>query len=355
MKKILDKIYKWLLKTEFSIILFWPLAVFYYFFFILRKSLYKAGLRKSQSLPCQIISVGNITLGGTGKTPLVEFIARKLKFKRIVILSRGYGRKGARKKILLVSDKARVLAGVKEAGDESYLLARKLPGVPVIVGGRRYFNGKWAIQRFQPEVIILDDGFQHWSLKRNVDLVVIDSTNPFGNRWLIPAGILREPLGELKRANLIFLSKVNEGNVQVDVLKKKIRKFNSLAPVVETIYEPVEFSLWPKKEIRTKDCIYKKPIFMLASLGAPSSFRYSLLQLGGKLVGEAIYPDHYYYQAKDLADVMNLARFKKAEFIVTTEKDEVRLPEVSVDFPILILKVELKVVVGGEILDAWLS
>ena len=355
MNKSIYTVYKWLLKRQITIILFWPLAIIYYLFFLLRKFLYKLGVKKSLSLPCQIISVGNLTWGGTGKTPLVEFIAQKLQSKKVAILSRGYGRQREKGKIILVSDGDRVLFGAKEAGDEAYLLAKKLPGRPIIVGNNRFQSGKWIINKLQPEIIILDDGFQHWSLKRNMDLVLIDSTNPFGNKWLIPAGILREPLSGLKRAQLIFLSKVNEINNQTEGLKKEIRKFNSHAPILETIFEPVEFHLWPKGETKPKEFIKKKSILMLASVGAPNSFRYSLLKVGGTLVGEAIYPDHYSYQAKDIEKIINLAKLKKAEFIVTTEKDEVRLPRVFINFPILILKIKLKVIKDKEVLDAWLS
>jgi len=355
MNRYIYKTYQWLIKKHISALLLWPLTVIYYLIFISRKLLYKSGFKKGQSLPCQVISVGNLTWGGTGKTPLVEFIARRLQFKKIAILSRGYGRQQGKEKIILVSDESRILTAAKEAGDEPYLLAKKLPGRPVIVGNNRFSSGKWIINKFQPEIIILDDAFQHWSLKRNMDLVVIDSTNPFGNRWLIPSGILREPLSELKRAQIIFLSKVNEVDNQIEGLKREIKKFNSHAPIVETILEPVEFNLWPKGEIKTKGFIKEKSVFMLASVGSPNSFRYSLFRLGATLVGEATYPDHYHYQAKDIRRVINLAKRKKAEFIVTTEKDEVRLPKIFVNFPFLILKVKLEVIKGEETLDAWLS
>ena len=355
MKRPIYNAYQWSIENKVSIILFWPLSFIYYLYFIFRKFLYKSGIKKSQSLPCRVISVGNLTWGGTGKTPLVEFIARKLSAKKAVILSRGYGRRGQKEKITLVSDESRILAGVRDSGDEPYLLAKKLPGRPVIVGTNRFISGKWAIKRFQPATIILDDGFQHWALKRNIDLVVIDSTNPFGNRWLIPAGILREPLNQLKRAQVILLSKVNENKNRIAGLKGKIRKFNAHAPIVETIFEPVEFRLWAGGETKVKEFIRGKSIFMLTGLNSPSSFRHSLLQLGGNLVGEALYPDHYYYRPGDLNAVINSARLKKAECIITTEKDEVKLPRISVKFPILILKVKLKIVNGEEVLDVWLS
>ncbi|MEA3369196.1 MAG: tetraacyldisaccharide 4'-kinase [Candidatus Ratteibacteria bacterium] len=355
MKKSVYTTYQRLVKNKVSILFFWPLSFVYYLYLVFRGFLYKSGIKKSQSLPCQVISIGNLTWGGTGKTPLVEFVVRRLSSKKAVVLSRGYGRRGQNEKITLVSDESRILAGAREAGDEPYLLAKKLPGRPVVVGSNRFNSGKWAINRFQPGTIILDDGFQHRSLKRNIDLVVIDSTNPFGNRWLIPAGSLREPLGQLKRAQIIFLSKVNEDKNQITGLKKEIRRFNAHAPIVETVFEPVEFHLWPGGETKAKEFIREKAIFMLAGINSPSSFRYSLLQLGGDLVGEAVYPDHYYYRPGDLSAVINSARLKKAEFIVTTEKDEVKLPKVLVKFPILILKVKLKVVHGEEVLDAWLS
>lgn len=355
MNRYLYKIYRSLLRRRITVCLFWPLSGIYYLHFIVRKCLYKSGVRKSQSLPCQVISIGNITWGGTGKSPLVEFLGEKLKTKRIAVLSRGYGRRGKKENIVLVSDGIEILAGPEEGGDEPYLLAKKLEKIPVIVGNNRFQSGKWTINKFKPEIIILDDGFQYLALKRNVDIVVVDSTNPFGNRWLIPAGILREPITELKRAQIIFLSKVNETEMPPEELKKEIRKYNSLAPIVETVFEAVEFKTWPKGEVKVREFIEKKSVFMLASVGSPNSFRYSLLQLGAILVGEATYPDHYHYQARDIRRVINSAKIKKAEFIVTTEKDEVRLPKVFMNFPVLVLKVKLKIVKGEETLDAWLS
>ena len=346
---------QWLIRKKISVFLWGWLSFFYFFFYALRVLFYRLGILKSYTLPVQVISVGNITWGGTGKTPLVLYLGNRLKGKKLVVLSRGYGR-GKGQKIFPVSPREnKIGARAGESGDEPFLLASELPQATVVVGKKRRVSGRWAVDNIQPEVIILDDGFQHWGLKRNLEAVIIDATNPFGNGWLIPAGILREPLSALGRAHIIFISRVDEGASSLAEIKKRIRRHNNVAPIVECVIEPDEFFLWPGGKMEGVDFIRGKKVYALVSTGSPFSFRRTLIKLGAEPTGESIYPDHFSYTLKDSERVIKEAKKSRAELIVTTQKDFVRLPAASFAFPIGVLRVKLRITAGEEVLDAWLS
>ena len=191
-----------------------PLTMCSYLFkaiVLLRSFLYRKGIFKSHRLPCKVISIGNITVGGTGKTPVTCLIARYLKDAgcRVTVLSRGYRAQGGTEP-LIVSDDKHVIAGPEIAGDEAVMLAHKLPGVPVLAGKNRFLLGQRAVHDFSAQAVLLDDGFQHYPLQRDLDIVLINARNPFGNGFLLPRGTLREPLSALSRAPLIVLTKVEE-------------------------------------------------------------------------------------------------------------------------------------------------
>ncbi|HEX9156806.1 MAG TPA: tetraacyldisaccharide 4'-kinase, partial [Syntrophales bacterium] len=200
--------------------------------------LYRAGVYKTHSLPCKVVSVGNITLGGTGKTPFVALLAEMIRARglRAVILSRGYGGKfqGPHG---LVSDGERVLMNAHLAGDEPYLLAEKLTGTPVVIGKERRASGRWAAERFRAEVVLLDDGFQHLALRRDLNLLLIDSSCPFGNGKVFPRGVLREPLDQARRADAIILTKAG-GGASIKNLEKEISDLAGGAPVFRVDYRP---------------------------------------------------------------------------------------------------------------------
>ncbi len=203
----------------------------------LRILLYQKGIFQSRSLPCKVISVGNITLGGTGKTPFVCWLAERIQGEgyRVAVLSRGY-KGNFSGSFSLVSDGERTLCDVRQGGDEPYLMAQKLKGIPVIVGPQRWISGRYAVERFRTEVVILDDGFQHLPLKRDLDLLLIDSSLPFGNGHLFPRGILREPLSGLSRADALILTKVGQsGNI------KKIKENLSRKGLDQSIFQ-VDFA-----------------------------------------------------------------------------------------------------------------
>lgn len=224
----------------------------------IRYFLYRTGLLRRYPLGTQVISIGNVTAGGTGKTPVTEIFARTLaaEGRKVAILSRGYRRKEAPwwqrlftqviEKPLVVSDGRRVLLDSATGGDEPYMLASNLPGVAVVVDRNRVKAGRYAVNRLGCDTLILDDGFQYQKLKHSIEVVLVDSTNPFGNGNLLPRGILREPVRNLKRADIIFLTKCRG---DVSAVKEEIRRYNTTAEIVECNHTPkVMKDVWSREE-----------------------------------------------------------------------------------------------------------
>jgi len=307
--------------------------------------------------------VGNITWGGTGKTPAVIMIAKLLKEmgKRVTVLSRGYGRrkeKDKKNKISIVSNGKRLILSSREAGDEPYLLSKNLPDVSIIVGKNRINSGKYAIERFATEVVVLDDGFQYWSLNRDIDIVTIDCLDPYGNGYLIPRGSLREPVSHLSRADIFLLTRANL--VSRDDLHRIIGDLERLNPhstILESVHRPKYLQGSFSGEKKNLDFIKDKRVIAFSSIGNPYSFEKTLEGLGAEIVKIFQFPDHHDYQRNDLRKIETACRtdLEKREVIaVTTEKDGVRLeriisPEADrVFWEIWILKVELEIVRGKE-------
>jgi len=302
------------------------LSFFYGWAVLARVFLYARGLLQTHSLPCKVVSVGNITLGGTGKTPFVSLLSEMIKARgyRVAILSRGY--KGTfQEPFSLVSDGRRILMDAQQAGDEPYLLAGKLEGVPVIVGKKRWLSGKYAVDHFQAQVVILDDGFQHLSLKRDLNLLLIDSSSPFGNGYLIPRGVLREPLGQLSRADAIVLTKVGE-SANVKILKEILKKIPGGYPCFQVDYVPDEIR-WYDNENKSWPAEYmkRKKILAFSGLAKPESFRRTLLSLGAEIVTVETFPDHHWYSQRDAEKLWAKAAKFGVDALVTTEKDLVKM------------------------------
>ncbi|RKY70681.1 MAG: tetraacyldisaccharide 4'-kinase [Candidatus Latescibacterota bacterium] len=306
-------------------------------------------------LPTRVISVGNIAVGGTGKTPLVTLLSEYFQRlgKRVVILSRGYKRKG--KGVVVVSDGQRMLVDRERAGDEPYLFGRKLSGVPVVVGESRQLAGWVAIRDFAPDVLLLDDGFQHLKLRRDLDIVVIDGSNPFGNGMLLPRGILREPLSSLKRAQLFCITRVDQSH-QLEHLRIQLRRINPKARQIETVHRPRRLRMVGSDREVSLPFLSGRKVFALSSLGNPDSFERTLRSLGAQIVGRARYRDHYDYTVEDLEASCQRAREAGSEAIVTTEKDVVRFPPYfdplaeHLEIPMFVLEIELAVVAGEAVL-----
>lgn len=262
-----------------------------------------------------VISIGNITLGGAGKTPLTELAAEFLCQKKLkpVILTRGYmpGRQKSSDGALL--------------SDEVSLLKENLPGVPVLAGEDRVRSGKEAVKNYPADIFILDDGFQHWRLARDLDIVVIDSTNPFGNRCLIPRGTLREPLGHLSRAHIFVLSKVDLGQSNVDAIKERLRRVNAAALIVEAVHEPVELIDLRRQEKRGVDFLKGKGVGCFCSIGNGPSFGDSVARLGARVKHNFCFMDHHVYAKSDMDAILEFCRANRIDILVTTQKDAVKL------------------------------
>ncbi len=319
---------------------FYLLSILYGAAVRIRLALYSSGLFKVREIGCKVISVGNITVGGTGKTPTVEFIARNLKEKgfKVAILSRGYGRTG--KGIGLVSDGHRLLLGPGEAGDEPYMLAKRLRNVPVFVGADRYELGRYALQRSPLDVIILDDGFQHIRLKRDLNILLVDGEKGFGNGHLLPRGPLREPLSAMKRADIFLITKASSdtGRTADSIMDKQPE-----AAVFKSSYRPERLVSLRDGAKTGLDAISGRKVMALSAIANPSSFITLLSSLDCTLVSEISFPDHHSYAAKEMEGVEEKARAAGTEFIVTTEKDAVKIElfKDKMDMPIYYLEIGL--------------
>jgi tetraacyldisaccharide 4'-kinase len=312
-----------------------------------RLFLYGTGLLKGSRLPCKVISVGNITLGGTGKTPTVEHIAKLLKGEGVdvVVLSRGYGGRMERS-FGVVSDGKQILLSPGEAGDEPYMLAQRLEGIPILVGRRRDFSGRYASAQFHPHVVLLDDGFQHLRVKRDVDILLVDSHTGFGNGYLFPRGPLREPLDQLSRADLFIITKVEELDTCGE-LEEMIKSHKKKAVIFHSNYSPDYLTDLDGRKRLPLGYIKGRRIAALSGIANPPYFRRLLEVAGAKVEEEIIFPDHHVYSRKDIPIIQRALR--KAECIVTTEKDSPKLSGViKGDFPAMSMGISLKIIEGDH-------
>ncbi|MBP2649997.1 MAG: lpxK [Firmicutes bacterium] len=322
--------------------------------------LYKCGLVRQHRLPCRVISLGNITVGGTGKTPTAQLLATAIRDMgyRVVILNRGY-RSSWQGQIGLVSDGRRMYMSVNEAGDEAYLLAKNLPGVSVVIGKNRTITGDYAVENLNADVIILDDGYQHWQLARDLDIVLIDAINVFGNNCLLPRGTLREPLRNLNRAGAFLLTKVDQATDDgKDIIKGALAKYNKKALVVESIHNTryfIEVEDW-YKGVRPEKVMLEAAkghkLLVFSAIGNPGSFEQTIWDLGGEVVATERFPDHHDYTMAEMQAVMQEAQDKNAYALVTTEKDAVKIPSEFIHsdrpLPIYVSVMEVQFIDGQQ-------
>ena len=323
-----------------------------------RYALYRTGLLRRFPLGVQVISIGNVTAGGTGKTPVTEIFARTLasEGRKVAILSRGYRRKEApwwRRVFtqvidppLVVSDGRRVLLDASIGGDEPYMLASNLPGVAVVVDRNRVKAGRYAVKRLGCDTLILDDGFQYQKLKHSIEVVLVDSTNPFGNGNMLPRGILREPARHLKRADIIFLTKCRG---DVSAVKDQIRSYNAKADIVECNHSPrVLKDVWSRKEYPLS-WLEGKTLCTLSGIASPKGFENSLRHMGAKVVWCERYADHHRYDSSEILYALNRTADMGADALVTTEKDAVRFPRFETS-PVkcLYLRIAIEILSGGD-------
>jgi len=307
----------------------------YFLGLTVHRLLYRIGILKVRSLPRPVISIGNIAWGGTGKTPIVEYVSRFYlnRRKTPLILIRGYG------------------------ADEHKQLAKQLPDAKFGVGPDRFREGEKALKINSADVIILDDGFQHWKLKRDLDIVSINVLNPFGNYSLLPRGILREPLGSLKRASIVVLTDVNlTPRKELEDLKAKIHSLSPKIEFIEAYREPLYFYRPESRERIQVGRLHGQRATAFSGIGTPRSFQMLLNQIGLRTVRNFEYSDHHPYTDDELREIVRAKEASESQEIITTEKDFYR-SEKSIRKIVkpLILKVRLRLTTGEHILHQYLS
>ena len=284
-------------------------------------------------LNCKVISIGNITLGGTGKTSLVEYVARTLRQEghKAAVLSRGY--------------KHRVVSQV-EMGDEPFMLSQKLCDIPLIVDADRIKGARRAINEYGVDTVVLDDGFQQWKLKKDLEIVTIDTTNPFGNKELLPRGILREPLSSLKRADIFVLTKTNL-NPEISELKRFLSGINPGAQVFLSVHNPLGFYKVDKpEESIAQGTLKKESVTLFCGIGDPASFENLVRNLGINIGLTFRFRDHYNYTQADLVKIAKDSQEKGINTIITTEKDAARLANLQLktyNLQLLVLRITIEI------------
>lgn len=321
-------------ETKWPALLLSPLAAVYVFFVQLRNFFYDLGWLKSERVNCVVISVGNITVGGTGKTPAVQFLVNDLKDrgKTVVIISRGYGRKS--RETVVVSDGCRILASVTEAGDEPLMLAHNCPGAVIIVDSNRVRAAKLAVLRFKPDVIVLDDAFQHRKIARDLNIVALRRSQPFGNGFCLPVGPLREPLFNIRRADLLLVT--GDENLPLPALEKFHR------PVLTAGYEVTDLMSINGK-ITEPSALFGKKAIVFCGLANPKNFHLTLEKTGVNICAFLTFKDHYFYTARDIDMIKIKVDQLEADVVMTTEKDWVKLSESWLDERWLKVRVVLSI------------
>ncbi len=296
----------------------------------LRNAAYDRRLITPRRLPCPVISIGNITVGGTGKTPTVMLLASRLQQRGYepAVLSRGYGG-NATNHVNIVSDKQNILMTWKEAGDEPILIAKSLPGIPVITGPDRFLTGMAAVEKFGATVLILDDAFQVRSLFRNIDIVLLDANRPFGNGFLLPRGSLRERPSALNRADIVVW--IDGAN------RKEPLPVNSKLPSFRGMRRATGVVSGKTGQIDRPESLKGQKVTAFSGIASPAAFRKTLADLGADVVSYRDFPDHHPYSGSDIEEIRRLAAKSGTSRLITTEKDSVRL----VDFPDFLADVSL--------------
>jgi tetraacyldisaccharide 4'-kinase len=314
----------------------------------LRLIAYKIGLLPVKSIPAYVVSVGNVTTGGTGKTPLIAMLAEwagKSGY-RVGILSRGY--KGKRShNSLVVSDGKRTLASADEAGDEPFLLAKKLPSVPVLISKKRYRIGHLALKLFGSQLLLLDDGYQHLSLHRDLNILLLDAKRQFGNKQLLPLGPLREPIEQIKRADVIIITRCTTEHPGDDLIAFLQRSFSGL-PILRSGHFPdqVIFPLVP--EVHPPCILSGRRVVVFAGLANPDEFLEMVKGLGARIVHFQAFPDHHRFTEDEIEELATWKRRSSSNLLLTTEKDWVRIDgRITVDLDIGILTIKVGILSEG--------
>ena len=324
---------------------------------------YRVGLFKQKKLDCFVISLGNITVGGTGKTPTAYQLAtyiRDLGYK-VVILNRGYRSKW-HGEVGVVSDGHELKMDASYAGDEAFMLAKHLPKIPVLIGPERAISGQYAIDNYDAEVAILDDGFQHWQLQRDLDIVLVDAVNVFGNGYMLPRGTLREPMSHLARADVFLLTKVDQAaDGSCQYIKDTISRYNDEALLLDSVHQPKSFirlEEWADNiagEGVPVSFMSGKRVMAVSAIGNPASFEHTIGSTGAEIIESLRFPDHHDFTADEFSDIISQAAKNDVEAIIITEKDAVKVPdltnvkqELQAVVPIYVITITVKFLQGEE-------
>ncbi len=327
-----------------------------------RLKLYRKRVLRDRALGCLVISIGNLTVGGTGKTPVVEKFARALQAggRRVAILSRGYkskkppllkrivNRLGPKQEFVprIVSDGNTLLLDSQLAGDEPYMLANNLRNVIVLVDRDRVKSGLYAIEKMGCDTLLLDDGLQYLRLKHRLDVVLVDSQAPFGNEYLLPRGTLREPPRNLRRASFIFVTKCVPG-ADNSALIERIRRYNRTAQIVECNHSPRYLENVFTGERVPLSYLKGRYVGAISAIARPESFEDGLLKLGAKIELTRHFADHHRFSEKDIAGFIRRCVNRDLDAIITTEKDCVRFPKLKdLELPVYFLRVEIEILSG---------
>ncbi|KAB2643804.1 MAG: tetraacyldisaccharide 4'-kinase [Verrucomicrobia bacterium] len=330
-----------------------------------RLALYRSCTLRQHLIGCPVISIGNLTMGGTGKTPIVEKLARELTEhgRRVAILSRGY--KSVPKPFLqllfsvtrkhqdffaprIVSEGGALLLDSRTAGDEPFMLAKNLKKVTVLVDRDRVKSGLYAIKHLGCDLLLLDDGLQYLKLRHRFDVVLIDREAPFGNEFLIPRGTLREPPENLRRATHIIITKCNGSDLTS--LHERIRRLNRTAEIIECSHRAVELCNIVTGETLPLSHLQDLKIGVLAGIASPESFEQGLRNLGAHLLLTQSYADHHRYSRKEINRFVQRCIRRNASMILTTEKDAVRIPRLTeLGIPIYYLRIEIQILKGEDL------
>lgn len=299
---------------------------------IVRSIFYRFGIFRSEKVPIKIISVGNLTLGGTGKTPFVIALSRILNDRlrrQTCVLIRGYG------------------------WDEQEMLKKSMPDIPILVGENRSRHAHRAIKLYGSDTAVLDDGFQHWELERDLDIVLIDSRNPFGNGHLFPRGIMREPFLSIKRADVVVFTKVDRKVFDLDGLRKRIRHIKESMIFVEVFHRPRSvYDVKLRKELGLS-AVSGKRVILLSSIGDPAYFEQTVKSLGANCLEHIVFDDHHNYDTSDMKRIIKRCDERSFDMILTTEKDAVKLRRMSIVFgkySLMVLCIEMEFKNGKEML-----
>jgi tetraacyldisaccharide 4'-kinase len=335
--------------------------------------LYRKRIRKARQMGVMVLSVGNLTVGGTGKTPVVEKLARELSDggRKVAILSRGYKSKKlpfhqrfrrrwfGRFKPRTVHDGRKMILNSEWAGDEPYMLARALGDVIVLVDRDRARTGRHAVREFNADTLILDDGMQYQDIQHRIDICLVDANSPFGNRFLLPRGTLREPAINLRRASYVLITKsVPGGNKE---LIKEIEGYNATAEIIECSHKPQYLqNVYDPDDRKPLEFLNGKYIGVLSGIARPESFESSLDRLGAERVINSRFADHHRFSDEELRDFIVRAGNRDLDCVVTTEKDAVRFPAKiagldKIDVPIYYLRIEVEIISGQEKWDKLIS